>query len=182
MRTGKVLQGHRVRYGYGRPLLQPRWAGAGRTRMLRPGLLHEVWDAQTGERLFSRHVSRHASAIAFSSDAQLAGVGTEDGKVLSGGSRDGEQLGSPIQVAPGSVGQISFSPNGRLFATSSSRPERDPLGSRTRKRLGNTFPIEGRRARSRSFEASGDLAVMVYSRAGRSGRPISDRGEASPAR
>jgi hypothetical protein len=63
-------------------------------------------------------------------------------------------------VASGSVGQISFSPNSRLFAVSAVDQSATLWDLGSRKRVGNTFPIETSTIPVVLFEASGDLAVM----------------------
>jgi hypothetical protein len=73
--------------------------------------------------------------------------------------RTGERHGAPIRVATGSIDPISFSPDGRLFAASSSDQTATVWDIASRQRLGNTFPIREIWIPVAHFAPSGDLVI-----------------------
>ena len=87
----------------------------------------------------------------------------EDGRVVFWDSRNGKQLGSPIQVATGFVYTIGFSPDGRLLVAGSSDQTTTLLDLRSRKPLGNAFPNEQAAVTIPTFEPNGDLFINYLS-------------------
>ena len=105
----------------------------------------------------------HVDSIAFSADGHVLGAGTGDGQVVLWDSRDGKQLGSPIQMAIGTVYTIGFSPDGRLLVAGSSDQTTTLLDLRSRKPLGNAFPNEQAAITVPTFEPNGDLFINYLS-------------------
>ena len=159
----KLLYSHRVPYGAGGLYFSPDGRALAALGCCQPDSSIVVWDARTGAELFTPHVDGKANSIAFSADSRLLGAGMEDGRVVFWDSRDGKQLGSPIQVAIGSVYTIGFSPDGRLLVAGSSDQTTTLLDLRSRKPLGNAFPNEQSAITVPTFEPNGDLFINYLS-------------------
>ncbi len=119
----------------------------------------EVWDAQSGAKLYSPKLEGRATAIAFSPDGRLLGAGTEDGSVVLLDAPTGAQVGSPIQVATGAVDPISFSPDGRLLVATSADQTTTVWDVDSRKRVGTSFAIETGSIPVARFAPNGDLVI-----------------------
>ena len=129
-----------------------------------PGTTIQVWDARSGEELFSPEVE-NATSFAFSLDGRLLGATTADGKVFLIDAHDGRRVGPPIDASGDVISQISFSPDSRLFAVSSNDLTATLWDIQTRKRIGNTFPIEPGVVPSAQFAANGDLIIDYLAKA-----------------
>jgi WD40 repeat protein len=168
--SGEVAFSKRVPYGKGMVSFSPdgrRLAALGCGGAVACGghSTIEVWDARSGADLFSPHVDGLARSIAFSPDGRLLGAGTADGKVMLFTARNGEPVGSPIQVAGGDIGAISFSPDGRLFVASSSDQTATLWDVESRKRIGNTFPVEPAVIPAAYFSSKGDVIIDYLAKA-----------------
>jgi WD40 repeat protein len=166
--SGEVAFSKRVPYGKGMVFFSPdgrRLAALGCGGAACEGdSTIEVWDARSGADLFSPHVDGLTSSIAFSPDGRLLGAGTGDGKVVLFTARNGEPVGSPIQVAEGAI-LISFSPDGRLFVASSSDQTATLWDVESRKRIGNTFPVEPAVIPAAYFSSKGDVIIDYLAKA-----------------
>jgi WD40 repeat protein len=121
----------------------------------------EVWDARSGDELFSPRLDGQAASIAFSPDSRVLGAGTTDGKIVLLDAHDGRPIGSPITVggATGDIFQISFSPDSRLLGASASDKTTTLWDLRSRKRLGDTFPVTPNWFTSSYFAPGGEFVV-----------------------
>ena len=163
--TGKVLQSHLVRYGYGgvefsrdgRELVALGCCASGSTLV--------GWDTRTGAQLFRRTGAVQATAFDLTTDSRLVGVGTTDGKVLLLDAHTGEQTSAPIQVAAGLVEEIAFSPNGTTFAVGSTDATASLWDLRSRKRLGDPFPPYPGSVPAVVFEPNGRLLIIPLANA-----------------
>lgn len=162
--TEQLLYSQGVRYGAGGLYFSPDGRALAALGCCEPGSSIVVWDARSGVELFTPHVDGHVDSIAFSADGRVLGAGTGDGQVVLWDSRDGKQLGSPIQMAIGTVYTIGFSPDGRLLVAGSSDQTTTLLDLRSRKPLGNAFPNEQAAITVPTFEPNGDLFIDYLSR------------------
>src|SRR5204863_2172574 len=96
-------------------------------------------------------------------DRRVRGAGKEGRRGGVRDSRNGKQLGSPIQVATGFVYTVGFSPDGRLLVAGSSDQTTTLLDLRSRKPLGNAFPNEQAAITIPTFEPNGDLFINYLS-------------------
>jgi WD40 repeat protein len=100
----------------------------------------ESWDARSGRLLFRRRLSNHATAIAFSSDSRLLAVGTENGQALLWKARRGVTAAPPLHVATASIAAMSFSPDAKQLAVSSTDESTTLWNLASRKQVGDSFP------------------------------------------
>lgn len=161
--TEELLYSRGARYGAGGVYFSPDGRALAALGCCEPGSTVEVWDARSGADLFSPRLDGHVDSIAFSADGRVLGAGTGDGQVVLWDSRDGKQLGSPIQMAIGTVYTIGFSPDGRLLVAGSSDQTTTLLDLRSRKPLGNAFPNEQAAITVPTFEPNGDLFINYLS-------------------
>jgi WD40 repeat protein len=159
----KLLYSHRVRYGAGGVYFSPDGRALAALGCCEPDSSIVVWNARSGAELFTPHADGKPNSIAFSPDSRLLGAGMEDGRVVFWDSRNGKQLGSPIQVATGFVYTVGFSPDGRLLVAGSSDQTTTLLDLRSRKPLGNAFPNEQAAITIPTFEPNGDLFINYLS-------------------
>jgi WD40 repeat protein/class 3 adenylate cyclase len=142
--SGAVLQRHASQYGPngveftpdGRELvaLGCCWSGAGSALV--------AWDVRNGRQLFDRAVDATAFDLAWGT--RLLGVGTQDGQLLLLDPRTGKAVSPPLQMTTGEIAGISFSPDGRTVAVSSSDHTAGIWDLRARARIGNAFgPYRG---------------------------------------
>ena len=139
--TGRELYSHAVRYGQGGLEFSPDGRKLAALGCCEPESSIVVWDARSGRELFTPQAGGSATSIAFSPDGRL-GAGTDSGQVVLFDSRDGTRLGAPIQLATATLNPIAFSPDGRLLMASADEPAASLLDVGSRRRLGDTFPIE----------------------------------------
>jgi WD40 repeat protein/class 3 adenylate cyclase/energy-coupling factor transporter ATP-binding protein EcfA2 len=157
--SGDVLYRDTVLNGKGGLEFSPDGRALAALGCCEPDSTIKVWEARSGADLFSPGIDGHATSIAFSHDGRLLGAGTEDGKVVLWDVRDRTRIGSPVQVATGTVNPISFSPDGRLFVVSSADQTATLWDVRSRKRLGNAFPIQQGSIPVARFASGGDLVI-----------------------
>jgi WD40 repeat protein len=161
--TGRVLQTHLVRHGYGgvkfsddgRELIALGCCASGSTLA--------AWDTRTGAQLFDRSAGVQLTAIGLTPDSRLVGVGTEDGNVLFLDARTGRQDGSAVQVAAGHIVDVAFSPDGTSFAVGSNDGTASIWDVRSRKRLGNPFPPAPGTVPDVFYEPNGRLMIELNS-------------------
>jgi WD40 repeat protein len=165
--TGKMLATHAVRRGPsgveftrdGREVvaLGCCWSGS-QSELV-------AWSARTGRQLFRRGTELNAAVFDLSPNSRLLAVGTADGRLVLLDPRTGRPTAAPIQVAAGTMSQVSFSPDGRSVAVASNDHTVSVWDLRTRKRLGNAFgPIRGT-IPGALFEPNGRLLISVLSNA-----------------
>ncbi|HEY3944943.1 MAG TPA: TIR domain-containing protein [Solirubrobacteraceae bacterium] len=118
-----------------------------------------AWDARSGRQLFRRRSSDHATAIAFSPDSTVLGVGTENGQVLLWNARRGDAEQRPLHVATASIAAISFSPDGSQLAASSTDQSTTLWNLRSRTQVGNSFPSRPLVITVPVFERNGRLLI-----------------------
>jgi WD40 repeat protein/class 3 adenylate cyclase/energy-coupling factor transporter ATP-binding protein EcfA2 len=159
----KLLYSHRVPYGTGGVVFSADGRALAALGCCQPDSSIVVWNARSGAELFTPHADGKANSIAFSADGRILGTGMEDGRVVFWDSRNGKQLGSPIQVATGFVYTIGFSPDGRLLVAGSSDQTTTLLDLQSRKPLGNAFPNEQAAITIPTFEPNGDLFINYLS-------------------
>lgn len=158
--SGEALYSHVVRYG-GRGLyFSPDGTELAALGCCESSSTIEVWDARSGAELFSPHLDGQATSIAFSPDGRVLGAGTADGKIVLWDAHDGRPIGSPIVVggATSAIDPISFSPDGRLLAASSYGAN-TLWDLRSRKHLGNTFPLDPSWTAAAQFAPGGELVI-----------------------
>jgi WD40 repeat protein/class 3 adenylate cyclase len=161
--TGTVLYTHDVENGYGGLYFSADSRALAALGCCQPASTIEVWNVRSGAELFTPRVDGHATTIAFSPNGRLLGAGTEDGQVVLWDAHNGSQVGSPIQVATGTVIAVSFSPDGHLLAASGGDQTTTLWDLRSHKRLGNSFPIEQGAGTVPLFEPNGDLFIDYLS-------------------
>jgi WD40 repeat protein len=117
------------------------------------------WDARSGRQLFRRRLSNHATAIAFSRDSRLLAVGTENGQALLWKARRGVTAVPPLHVATASIAAMSFSPNGKQLAVSSTDESTTLWNLGSRKEVGDSFPSRPLVIPVPVFERNGRLLI-----------------------
>jgi WD40 repeat protein len=117
------------------------------------------WDARSGRQLFRRRLSNHATAIAFSRDSRLLAVGTENGQALLWKARRGVPAVPPLHVATASIAAMSFSPNGKQLAVSSTDESTTLWNLGSRKEVGDSFPSRPLVIPVPVFERNGRLLI-----------------------
>lgn len=165
--TGTVLQSHALPYGPngveftrdGRELvaLGCCWTGAGSVLV--------GWDARTGREIFKLGDSMNASVFDTVPGSQLLGVGTGGGQVVLLDPRTGRPTAAAIQVATGQIVSISFSPDGRRFAASSTDHTVSVWDRGSRTRLGDPFGPYPGEVPEVLFEPGGRLLIELASSA-----------------
>lgn len=165
--TGAVLQSHDLAYGPngvefshdGRELvaLGCCWTGS--------GSVLAAWDVHTGRQIFKLGDGVDATAFDVAPGRQLLGVGTGGGEVLLLDLRTGRWTPPPIQVATGQIVQLSFSPDGRSFAASSTDHTVSVWDLRSRARLGDAFGPYPGTVPDVLFEPNGRLLIELLSSA-----------------
>ncbi|HJS97219.1 MAG TPA: protein kinase [Solirubrobacteraceae bacterium] len=165
--TGEVLQTHALPYGPngvtftrdGRELvaLGCCWTGSGSALV--------AWDARTGREIFKLGDRVNASTFDIVPGSQLLGVGTGAGQVVVLDPETGRPTAAPIQVATGEVASISFSPDGRSFALSSTDHTVSLWDLQSRARLGDPFGPYPGTVPEVLFEPRGRLLVELASSA-----------------
>ncbi len=116
------------------------------------------WDARSGHQLFSRRLSNHATAIAYSPNSRGLAVGTESGQVLFWSVR-GAAAAPPLRVSAGSVAGLSFSPDGTVLAVSSFDESTTLWDLRSRTQIGKSFPTRPNIIPTPVFEPNGRLLI-----------------------
>jgi WD40 repeat protein len=124
-----------------------------------PGSTVAVWNAQTGATLLQRSLADHATAIAFSPDSRVLGLGTESGQLLFWNARTGAQRAAPIRAANGNIDSVSFSPDGSLIAAGAYDGTSTTWDQRSHRQVGNTFPEQGSAAPAVVFQPNGRLLI-----------------------
>jgi WD40 repeat protein len=119
----------------------------------------ESWDARSGRHLFRRRLSNHATAIAFSPDSRVLGIGTESGQALFWSARRGGPAAPPLHVATASIAAMSFSPNGKQLAVSSTDESTTLWNLAYRKQVGDSFPARPLTITVPVFERNGALLI-----------------------
>jgi WD40 repeat protein len=117
------------------------------------------WDARSGRQLFRRRLANHATAIVFSPDSRLLGIGTENGQALLWNARRGRAAAPPLHVATASIAAMSFSPNGKQLAVSSTDESTTLWNLRSRKQVGDSFPSRPLVITVPVFERNGRLLI-----------------------
>jgi WD40 repeat protein len=162
--TGRVLQRHTVRDGFG----YLHFSRDGRELVAlgccTRGSIVVAWDAHSGRQLFSR-VRDGASAIDITPDSRLVGVAREDGKVLFLDARSGKPARPPLQAAAGNILSLSFSADGRSLAVSGADNAVSLWDLPSRKRLGNPFGPYPGTIPGTLFEPNGRLLIELAERA-----------------
>jgi WD40 repeat protein len=133
-----------------------------------------AWDARSGQQLYKRRLSNHATAIAFSPDARVLGIGTENGRVLFWNARRGVPATAPLHVASASIAALSFSPNGRQLAVSSTDQSTTLWNVGSRQQVGDSFPSRPLVITVPVFERNGHLLIEYLADAAQ--WPMSVRG------
>jgi WD40 repeat protein len=117
------------------------------------------WNARSGRQLFRRRLPNHATAIAFSSDSRVLGIGTENGQAFFWNARHGMPAASPLHVATASIAALSFSPDGKQLAVSSTDQSTTLWNLRSRKQVGDSFPSRPLVITVPVFERNGRLLI-----------------------
>ena len=165
--TGAVLQSHALPYGPGgvefthdgREVVALGCCFTGSGSML------VAWDVRTGRQLFDLGDSVNAAAFDIAPGSGLLGVGTEGGQFLLLDPRTGRQTLPPIQVATGEIFSVSFSPDGRSYAISSTDHTVSVWDVRSRTRVGGTFGPYVGTVPEVLFEPNGRLLIELLSNA-----------------
>ena len=116
------------------------------------------WDARSGHQLFSRRLSNHATAIAYSPNSRLLAVGTESGQVLFWSAR-GAAEAPPLRASAGNIAGLSFSPDGTVLAVSSFDESTTLWDLRSRTQIGKSFPARPNIIPTPVFEPNGRLLI-----------------------
>lgn len=77
-----------------------------------------IWDAATGEKLFTLPVDTFLTAVAYSPDGKRVGLASFTGIISIWDALTGKQL-LTLRGHAGAVNQLMFSPNGKLVASAS---------------------------------------------------------------
>lgn len=157
--SGGVLYRHHVPFGHRGLEFSPDGRHLVALGCCEGGSTIEVWDARSGAKLYSPKLRARATAIAFSPNGRLLGAGTEDGSVVLLNPGTGTQVGSPLEVATGTVDPISFSPDGRLVVATSTDKASTLWDLESRKRLGTSFAVEENSIPVVRFAPNGDLVI-----------------------
>jgi WD40 repeat protein/transcriptional regulator with XRE-family HTH domain len=78
----------------------------------------DIWDAATGEKMFTLSVDGIVTTVAYSPDGKLVALGRMNGTASVWDASTGKQL-STLRGHTSAVSKVSFSPDGKLLATSS---------------------------------------------------------------
>ena len=108
------------------------------------------------------HASGSVTALAFGPDGTIAS-GTWSGIVNLWNSRTGQSIGHPTLVAPAPVASISFSPDGKTFATSGGSSGGTSIWeTATQQQLGSDFPGGQGQWGSVAFTPDGRYLLAVF--------------------
>ncbi|MGN6170923.1 MAG: WD40 repeat domain-containing protein, partial [Solirubrobacteraceae bacterium] len=121
------------------------------------------WAAHSGQQLFERRLTNHATAIAYRPNSRVLAVATEDGQVLFWNARNGAVQAPALQVSTGNIAAISFSPGGTVMAVSSRDGSTTLWDVRSRQQIGTSFPARPNVFTVPLFEHNGRLLIEYLS-------------------
>jgi WD40 repeat protein len=104
----------------------------------------------------------------------VLGIGTENGRVLFWNARRGVPATAPLHVASASIAALSFSPNGRQLAVSSTDQSTTLWNVGSRQQVGDSFPSRPLVITVPVFERNGHLLIEYLADAAQ--WPMSVRG------